>query len=121
MSPAESDPRTTHDPSTTAPVEALLYTPAEAARLLQVRESWLRKKAAAGAIPRTMLGKHLRFSPANLTAIVAAFTQPATGRRTHRRKPRPTRRQPDLSTPPDRSVHANRPDHRSQGSTPWHG
>src|SRR5215207_9325271 len=31
----------------------LLYTPAEAARLLTVPESWLRRKAAARAIPCT--------------------------------------------------------------------
>jgi excisionase family DNA binding protein len=61
--------------------ESLLFTPAEAAELLKVRESWLRKKAAAGEVPRTMLGKHLRFSPANLAAIVDAFTRPAGGRR----------------------------------------
>jgi hypothetical protein len=30
---------------------------------MAVRESWLRRKAAARAIPCTFLGKHLRFSP----------------------------------------------------------
>ena len=49
----------------------LLYTPEEAAELLRVRPSWLRKKAAARKIPCTFLGKHLRFSPADLAAIVA--------------------------------------------------
>src|SRR5690348_14473764 len=44
----------------------LLYTPAEAARRLRVRESWLRKKAAARLVPCTHLGRHLRFSPADL-------------------------------------------------------
>jgi hypothetical protein len=41
----------------------LLYTPGEAAQPLKVRESWLRKKAAARLVPCTFLGKHLRFSP----------------------------------------------------------
>jgi hypothetical protein len=41
---------------------ALLHTPAEAAEILSIRESWLRGKAAARAIPCTFVGKHLRFS-----------------------------------------------------------
>ena len=49
----------------------LLYTPAEAAALLRVRESWLRRKVAARLIPSTFLGRHLRFSAADLAAIVA--------------------------------------------------
>ncbi|WP_051772736.1 helix-turn-helix domain-containing protein [Saccharothrix sp. NRRL B-16314] len=46
-----------------------LYTPAQAAELLAVRESWLRRKAGQRAIPCTFLGKHLRFSAANLRDI----------------------------------------------------
>ncbi|MCP2339240.1 helix-turn-helix domain-containing protein [Actinomadura rupiterrae] len=49
-----------------------LYTPAAAAELLQVPESWLRKKAGARLIPCTFVGKHLRFSEADLAAIVAS-------------------------------------------------
>jgi hypothetical protein len=41
---------------------AQLHTPAEAAEILRIRESWLRGKAAARAIPCTFVGKHLRFS-----------------------------------------------------------
>ena len=67
----------------------LLYTPAEAARRLQVRESWLRKKVAARQVPCTFLGRHLRFSPADLTAIVAAAAQPAGTRRLPKRTRRP--------------------------------
>lgn len=52
-----------------------LYTPAEAAQLLRVPESWLRKKAAARVIPCTFVGKHLRFSSADLTEIVEAGTR----------------------------------------------
>jgi excisionase family DNA binding protein len=100
--------------------DALLYTPAEAARRLRVRESWLRKKAAAGEVPRTLLGKHLRFSEADLAAIVAASARPATGRR-RRRKPVPRGGGRDLPPLPQRSVHAHRDDHPSDGSSPWHG
>lgn len=57
-----------------------LYTPAEAANLLTVGESWLRRQAGQRRIPCTYLGKHLRFSAADLRAIVAA------GSRTPRRR-----------------------------------
>ena len=80
-----------HHPAANRPLDdeaGLLYTPAEAAQRLRVRESWLRKKAAAREIPCTFLGKHLRFSPTDLAAIVAASARPAVGRRV-RRKPAP--------------------------------
>ena len=51
---------------------AQLHTPAEAAKILKVRESWLRTKAAARAIPCTFLGKHLRFSDSDIAEIVSA-------------------------------------------------
>src|SRR2546428_12635947 len=81
-----ADHSTTHHSADQLFEETLLYTPAEAAQRLQVRESWLRKKAAARQVPCTFLGKHLRFSPADLAAIVAASARPAVGRRS-RRKP----------------------------------
>ena len=109
-----------HTAATTA-TGALLYTPAEAAELLKVRESWLRKKAAARQVPCTFLGRHLRFSPADLTAIVTAAAQPPAGRR--RRPPRSTPRDPDLIPPPARSVDPPMPnDHNDpEGSSPWPG
>lgn len=58
-----------------------LLTPAQAARLLAVPESWLRRRATARAVPCTFLGKHLRFSPADVTAIAAAGAHPATASR----------------------------------------
>lgn len=107
-------------PSHALPADgALLYTPAEAARRLRVRESWLRKKAAAGEIPRSLLGKHLHFSEADLAAIVAASARPATGRRRRKAAPRGGGR--DLPSQPQRSVHAHRDDHPSDGTSPWHG
>ena len=53
-----------------------LYTPAEAAGLLAVPESWIRRRATARLVPCTFLGKHLRFSPADLAAIAAAGAYP---------------------------------------------
>ena len=98
--------------------DALLYTPAEAAQRLRVRESWLRKKAAARQVPCTFLGKHLRFSPADLAAIVAASAQAPVGRR-GRRKPTSTVRDRDLPPGPRRSVHPpDRDDHVRDGSSP---
>jgi excisionase family DNA binding protein len=55
----------------------LLLTPGQAAGLLQVRESWLRRRAAERRVPCSFLGKHLRFSRADLDAIVAAGARPA--------------------------------------------
>ncbi|MEV0675925.1 helix-turn-helix domain-containing protein [Actinosynnema sp. NPDC050436] len=54
----------------------LLYTPDQAARLLQVRPSWLRRRAAARAIPCRLLGKHLRFAHQDLLDIAAAALRP---------------------------------------------
>jgi excisionase family DNA binding protein len=113
--------------STSEPIPApgesnqLLYTPAEAADKLRVRESWLRRRAAARQIPCTFLGKHLRFSDADLAGIVAQNAQAPTGRRPRRRSS--TVRDRDLPPPPVRSVHPpDRHDHnRDDGSSPWLG
>ncbi|WP_218830867.1 helix-turn-helix domain-containing protein [Streptomyces sp. NBS 14/10] len=48
----------------------LLHTPEQAAALLQVPASWLRKKAAARSIPCTRVGRHLRFSTEDLNTII---------------------------------------------------
>jgi len=53
-----------------------LYTPGEAAEMLRVRESWLRRKAGERAIPCTFIGKHLRFSRADLRAIIDTGNHP---------------------------------------------
>jgi hypothetical protein len=52
----------------------LLYTAEQAAALLQVRPSWLRRKAAARAVPCRFLGKHLRFSRTDLETIAESST-----------------------------------------------
>lgn len=53
-----------------------LHTPTEAADILAVRESWLRRKASQRLVPCTFVGKHLRFSDSNLAAITEAGQQP---------------------------------------------
>ncbi len=61
---------------------AQLHTPAEAAQVLKVRESWLRRKASARAIPCTFVGKHLRFSDNDIAEIMnVGARQPITTRR----------------------------------------
>jgi excisionase family DNA binding protein len=58
-----------------------LYTAAEAASILKVRESWLKTKAAARSIPCTFIGKHLRFSDDDIAEIMkAGARQPVTTR-----------------------------------------
>ena len=61
-----------------------LYTAAEAAGILRVRESWLKTKAAARLIPCTFIGKHLRFSDDDIAEIMkAGARQPSTLRERH--------------------------------------
>ena len=58
-----------------------LYTAAEAAGILKVRESWLKTKAAARMVPCTFVGKHLRFSDDDIAEIMkAGARQPVTAR-----------------------------------------
>jgi len=69
--------------------DVLLLTPAQAAELLQVRESWLRRRAAERRVPCCFVGKHLRFSRADLKAIVSDGARPARGAEPrHRRQSR---------------------------------
>jgi len=65
-----------------------LYTPSAAAEILAVRESWLRRGAAARTVPCTFLGKHLRFSHADVVAIAeAGATAAGPAHRRPRRSP----------------------------------
>lgn len=62
-----------NDPAVNQPGNPpLLYTAAQAAALLRVSPSWLRKKATARTIPCTFIGKHLRFSANDLASIIAS-------------------------------------------------
>lgn len=57
-----------------------VFTPAEAAALLKVPESWLRKRASARQVPCTFIGKHLRFSSSDLEQIIRdGHRDPVTG------------------------------------------
>src|SRR5205809_3833219 len=115
---ADHQPSATTTPGPSSATVPVLYTPAEAAQLPKVRESWLRKKAAARQVPRTFLGKHLRFSATDLAAIITAAAQPAVGRRPRRRAP--TVRDRDLPPTPDQRVHPpDHDDHIREGSSPW--
>ena len=64
-----ASPSEPSNPSTEPNAELHLYTPAEAAEVLAVKESWLRRKAGMRAVACTFLGRHLRFSTADLRAI----------------------------------------------------
>ncbi|WP_223839161.1 helix-turn-helix domain-containing protein [Nocardiopsis deserti] len=60
--------------------ELEIFTPAEAAALLKVPESWLRKRASARQVPCTFIGKHLRFSSSDLEQIIRdGHRDPVTG------------------------------------------
>jgi excisionase family DNA binding protein len=50
-----------------------LYTAAEAAEILRVKQSWLERQAAARKIPFTMLGGAYRFTDGHLAAIVQMY------------------------------------------------
>ena len=63
-----------------------LHTPAEAAGVLKVRESWLKTKAAARLIPCTFIGKHLRFSDDDIAEITV---RPGPASPSHRAAPGP--------------------------------
>lgn len=73
----EPTPSSGSDSTSPTEQDLVLYTPARAAELLAVRESWLRRKAAARVIPCTFLGKHLRFSIHDVRAIARLGAQPA--------------------------------------------
>jgi len=72
------------DAAANTPVE--VFTPQEAAAVLKVPESWLRKRASARQVPCTFIGKHLRFSSSDLEQIIRAGhrapTSGGTGRAT---------------------------------------
>ena len=55
--------------------EPLLYTPAQAADLLQVTENWLTDRVSANVIRCTRLGRYIRFSRADLDLLIEQSTQ----------------------------------------------
>jgi hypothetical protein len=71
--------------------DIILYTPAQAAALLAVKESWLRRKAGQRAIPCTFLGKHLCFSGHDLRVIATLGAQPVAAHHATRQRRRGAR------------------------------
>lgn len=84
--PPGQNPVETTGTDAAGPTVLPLYTPKAAAELLGVRESWLRRRVAARAVPCRFIGKHLRFSHDDVLAIIQAAAHPATT------APRPARR-----------------------------
>jgi excisionase family DNA binding protein len=68
----------------------ILYTPDEAAAMLRVSVSWLKRKAGAGEIPSTQLGRRRLFSHADLEAIVTPPEPPAGVPRSTSTRPSPS-------------------------------
>ncbi|WP_081748770.1 helix-turn-helix domain-containing protein [Nocardiopsis sp. CNT312] len=61
-----------------------LLTIAQAARVLAVPESWLRERVRLRRVPHRRLGKHVRFTAADLERIVEQSAQRvAPARRTY--------------------------------------
>jgi excisionase family DNA binding protein len=69
----------------------VLYTAEEAAEILRLRPSWLKRRAAKRMIPFTMLGGSYRFTDGHLAQIVKMFEM-APARREERRPIRRGRR-----------------------------
>ena len=59
--------------------DATLYDFAQAAETLRVTESWLRRAVTAKKIPHRRVGRVVRFSNADLAAIVAASAVAVAG------------------------------------------
>jgi excisionase family DNA binding protein len=95
---APTGERSSHSSAADAPAaedDIVLYTPAQAAALLAVKESWLRRKAGQRAIPCTFVGKHLRFATHDLRAITALGAQPVVAHRDGSRQRRHSARPPN--------------------------
>jgi excisionase family DNA binding protein len=56
--------------------QPLLLTVEEAAEVLSVPVTWLRKRVANQAVECTRLGRHVRFTHEQVAAIIDAATQP---------------------------------------------
>ena len=83
-----------------------LYTAAEAAEILRVKQSWLKRQAAARKIPFTMLGGAYRFTDGHLAAIVQMHEKMPSpsgkSRDSRSRSPRPLQRRAYLMLAADR-------------------
>lgn len=60
------------------PAPQVLFTFAQAAEMTSLPESWLRRAVTERRIAFRKVGKHVRFSPADIDALIsAAEVQPA--------------------------------------------
>src|SRR5215469_12421939 len=71
-----------------------LYTAAEAAEILRVKQSWLERQAAARKIPFTMLGGAYRFTDGHLAAIVQMHEKMPSPSGSRSRSQRPSKPAP---------------------------
>ncbi|MGZ6838720.1 MAG: helix-turn-helix domain-containing protein [Blastococcus sp.] len=62
--------------------DPILYTPAEAAALLQVPTNWLREHVTAGAVPHRRIGRYVRFTREDLDQIVEQTARKPVSRTT---------------------------------------
>lgn len=58
-----------------------VYTAAQVAEQLQIKESWLRARCEGREVPFTMLGGSYRFTDAHIEAIVRQYEQTPASRR----------------------------------------
>ncbi len=65
-----------------------LYNFSEAAELINISESTLRKKVAAGRVPHRRVFRHVRFTAADLEALQEVFIPAPQAQGTGRRRPR---------------------------------
>jgi excisionase family DNA binding protein len=59
-------------------MEMVLYTIDEVAKILHLKKTWLYERTRKNAIPFHRLGKYIRFTEADLQAIVAMGATPPT-------------------------------------------
>ena len=74
-----------------------LYTAAEAAEILRVKQSWLERQAAARKIPFTMLGGAYRFTDDHLAVIVQMHEKIPSPSGSRSRSPRPRKPAPAVA------------------------
>lgn len=60
-----------------ATVTKVLFTFAEVADMTGLRESWLRKKVSEQSIPHRRVGKHVRFSHADINDLIDQSAKPS--------------------------------------------
>ena len=66
-------------------IESLTYSVAQAAAKLNISSDMVYQRVAAREWPCTRMGRKIRFTPAQIVAILALCEQPATTRQPRRR------------------------------------